>query len=602
MLGGLGWHVLNYGAKTERAQLTRAKLARIVRYFRPYWKTAVGILVVISLSAILGLVPPLLLRGILDTAIPHRDSRLLALLASGMIVLPVASGLLGVFETYLDEKMSQGIILDVRVQLFSRLQTQSMDYFTDTRPGEISSRLNNDVNDLGDIFSDTVVAITSNVLTLASTLIVIFSLNWRLALLAVAILPLFFPPAFWVGRIRQDIVVAAQKKRADLHAFVQDTMSINGFLMRRIFGSLGSERDQYVRHSQDYADIAVRRSLIWRWFSLVLGLFSIIGPVAIYWYGGILAMGPEHLSIGTIVAFVAYLGRLYAPTSSLANVHVDVLSAVAVFDRIFDVLDAEPSVQDRPGAIVAPPAQGHLVFDDVSFRYREDRALIEEVSFEILPGQLVALVGPSGAGKTTLTYLAARFYDPTTGRVSLDGRDLRDLTLESLQAHIGMVTQEPFLFHSSLRDNLLIARPRATQEEIEEACRAAYLHDVISALPESYDTVVGERGYRLSGGERQRLALARVILKSPPILILDEATSSLDSQSETLIQRALAPLMAGRTTIAIAHRLSTILDADAILVLSAGRIVERGTHPELLAEGGLYRRLYEEQFKTAAHA
>ncbi len=606
MLGGVGWHALNYGAKPERSEIDRAKLARIVRYFLPHWRMAIAILVVISLAAIAGVIPPLLLRGIVDRAIPHHDAKLLSWLAFGMVLLPLATGGLGVLETYLDEKMSQGIILDVRLQLFSRLQAQSMDYFTDTRPGEISSRLNNDVNDLGDIFSDTVVAITSNALTLVSTLAVIFTLNWRLALLAVAILPLFFPPAFFVGRLRQEVVTASQKTRADLHAFIQDTMSINGFLMRRIFGSLGTERERYERQSQLFADIAIRRSLIWRWFTLALGLFSFVGPAAIYWYGGLLAMGPQRLSIGTLVAFVAYLGRIYAPTSALATVHVDVMSAVAVFDRVFALLDAEPTVRDRPGAIVLPPATlgelppGHLVFENVSFAYRAERSLLEGISFEVRPGELVALVGPSGAGKTTLTYLAARFYDPTGGRLLMDGHDLRDVTLASLQARIGMVTQEPYLFHATLMENLIIARPDATRQQVIAACQAAHMHDAISALPEGYETVVGERGYRLSGGERQRLALARVILKSPPILILDEATSSLDSRSETLIQHAIAPLRAGRATLAIAHRLSTILDADLILVLDAGRIAERGTHTELLARRGLYTRLYEEQFRAAA--
>lgn len=598
MMGGGfgGWHVLNYGASAERTPITRAKLLRIVRYFRPYWREALAVLGVITVAALLGLVPPLLLRDLLDHAIPQGDWRLLHLLAAGMAVIPLVTGLLGLLETWLDERLSQGVMLDLRTAIFERLQAQSMAYFTEHRPGDISSRLNNDVNDLSDIFSDTVVAVTSNALILVSTVVVIFSLNWRLALLAVALVPFFIPPAWWVGKVRQRIVTETQKRRSDLHSLVQDAMSINGFLMRRVFGNLQTERTRYATESRAFGEIQMKRTLVWRWFMLVLGLFGIIGPVAIYWYGGGMAI-EGTLTVGTIVAFVAYLGRLYSPVSALATVHVEVLSAFAVFDRLFAVLDAEPSVRDLPGAIALPPVAGRLSFEHVGFRYREDRALLEDITFTAEPGQFIALVGPSGAGKTTLTYLIPRFYDPTAGVIRLDGHDLRDVTLESLQAQVATVTQEPFLFHTSLRDNLLIARPEATEAEIEAACRQANIHEAIMAMPEGYDTVVGERGYRLSGGERQRVAIARVILKAPAVLILDEATSSLDSASEALIQKALEPLMAGRTTIAIAHRLSTVLHADMILVVAGGRIVERGRHEALLARGGLYARLYHEQFK-----
>lgn len=596
MFSGMGWHVMNYGATPEKPKITHDQFRRIIGYFKPYWREAVAILVVISIIALMGIVPPLLIRALVDDAIPHKDLALLNGLAIGMIALPIVSGLLGVLETYLDERLSQGIMLDLRIDLFRKLQAQSMDYFTDTRPGEISSRLNNDVNDLGDIFSETVVSITSSVLVLVSTLGIIFALDWRLALLAITIVPLFIPPSFFVGRIRQRLVTETQKKRADLHSFVQDTMSINGFLMRRVFGNLAEERNRYRMHSEDYSRLAIKRSLVWRWFALTLSLFSILGPVAIYWYGGFLSM-QGTLTIGTIVAFVAYLSRLYAPVSALATVHVEVLSAFAVFERLFLVLDAVPSVRDKAGAGILPAVVGHLTVEGVAFQYREDRTLLEDISFEAKPGQLVALVGPSGAGKTSLTYLLPRFYDPGKGRILLDGHDIRDVTLESLQAQIATVTQEPFLFHTTLKENLLVAKPDASQQELEEACKSAYIHDMIAGLPEGYLTVVGERGYRLSGGERQRLALARVILKSPRLLILDEATSSLDSQSEALIQQALTPLMAGRTTIAIAHRLSTILHADLILVVENGRIVERGRHAELVAKGGVYSMLYAEQFK-----
>lgn len=596
MMGGMGWHVLNLGASTEKPEISWAKLRRIVGYFKPYWREAIAILIVISVIAALGSVPPLLLRMILDTAIPQQNWQLLNLAAAGMLVLPIVTGLLGVFETYLDERLSQGVMLDLRTLLFARLQAQSMDYFTSTRPGDISSRLNNDVNDLSDIFSDTVAAITTNVLTLAFTLVIIFSLNWRLALLAIAIVPLFIPPAWWVGKVRHKIMTEAQAKRSDLHAFVQDNMSINGFLMRRIFGHLANERARYHQLSLEFGRLQMKRMLVWRWFALTLSLVTILGPVAIYWYGGALAI-QGALTVGTIVAFVQYLQRIYGPMSALSTVHVEVMASFAVFDRLFAVLDAVPSVRDEEGAQPLPPVKGLLRFEHVGFQYREDKPLLDDVDFEARPGQFVALVGPSGAGKSSLSYLIPRFYDPTSGRVTLDGHDLRDVTLESLQAQVAMVPQEPFLFHTTIRENLLVAKPDATQAELEAACKAAYIHEAIASLPEGYDTLVGERGYRLSGGERQRLALARVILKSPAVLILDEATSSLDSQSEALIQQALTPIMAGRTTVAIAHRLSTILHADLILVLEAGRVVERGTHADLLAQNGLYAKLWREQAK-----
>ncbi|HEY9857083.1 MAG TPA: ABC transporter ATP-binding protein, partial [Stenomitos sp.] len=355
---------------------------------------------------------------------------------------------------------------------------------------------------------------------------------------------------------------------------------------------------RYNQLSLELRDIQIRRSLLWRWFTLSLGLFSALGPAIIYWYGGHLIVS-HVLTVGTLVAFVAYLGRLYSPISALANVHVEVMSALAVFERLFGVMDLVPSIQDRPGARAIERVDGELRFEHVSFRYREERTLLQDIDFTAPPGSLVAVVGPSGAGKTSLSYLIPRFYDPDAGRVLLDGQDIRDLTLESLEAQIGVVTQEPFLFHTTIRENLLYAKPSATPEELVAACRAANIHDLIASLPEGYDSVVGERGYRMSGGEKQRLALARVILKSPRVLILDEATSSLDSHSEALIQQALNTVMQGRTTLAIAHRLSTILHADLILVMEGGRIVDRGTHAELLSRGGLYEQLYREQFRVA---
>jgi ATP-binding cassette subfamily B protein len=598
MLGGsgLGTNFWTYGFKGEQVDLTSVSVRRIIRYFRPYAWLIAATLAVIALAAALGAIPPLLIRTLLDQAIPHQDVSLLNWVAVGMVVLPLAVGLLGVLETYLDELVSQGVIMDIRMALYTHLQRQTLAYFTATKPGELSSRLNSDVADLGDVFSDTLLTITNNVLIAMSTLAVIFALDYRLALLSVGMVPLFMLPTQIVGRARQRIVTATQESRTALSTFIQETMGINGFLMRRIFNRQTSERDTYRELSLDMRRLAIRRSLIWRWFMLFLSLFSAIGPAVVYWYGGYMAIRGT-LTIGTVVAFVAYLARLYGPLSSLANAHVQVMSAFAVFQRLFQVLDEVPSIQDRPGAKPLPLLQGHVQVEHVHFAYREEIPLLDDISFEAKPGQLVALVGPSGSGKTTLTYLLSRFYDPQAGAIRFDGHDLRDVTRESIDAQVATVTQEPFLFHASLRENLLYAKPDASEAEIVAAAKAAHIHEVIAALPEGYDTVVGERGYRLSGGERQRIALARVILKAPRILILDEATASLDSHSEALIQQALVPLMAGRTTIAIAHRLSTVQHADLILVFAKGRIVERGTHEGLLEAEGLYARLYREQFK-----
>jgi ATP-binding cassette, subfamily B, bacterial len=409
-------------------------------------------------------------------------------------------------------------------------------------------------------------------------------------------LPFFIFPTRRVGRIRQQLRRQTAEHQGALASVMAETLSISGTLLMKAFARESYEAERFRGKSSDLKDLEIRQRMVGRWFFMVIGLFQSVGPALIYLYGGWLVIQGE-ISIGTVVAFVAYLRQLYGPVSELANVHVDAMTSLALFERLFHYLDLKPEISDPPNPLVPPPARGEIQFDHVSFGYVEGRLALEDVSFVAQPGQLVALVGPSGAGKTTSTYLVPRFYDPVGGAVRVDGHDVRELSLRWLRSQIGIVTQETYLFHATVNENLLYARPDATEQEIGAACKAANIHEFIVGLPEGYATLVGERGYRLSGGEKQRLAIARVLLKDPRILLLDEATSSLDSRSEALIQAALVPLMEGRTSLVIAHRLSTILAADVILVLDHGRLVEQGTHAELLARGGLYARLYEEQFK-----
>jgi ATP-binding cassette subfamily B protein len=606
MHGG-GWRsFMEYDESKGRPQVSRQLLKRVVAYSRPYWRSLSLLLLAIVLTSLIGLVPPLLYRDLIDHVLPNRDFTRLGWLALGMVGIPLVSGLIGVGQRYLSARAGEGIIFNLRQSMYDHLQRMALRFFTQTKSGEIVSRFNNDVVGAQSAVVSTLPDIVSNGITLISTLAVMISIEWRLAVLSVAVLPLFLLPARRVGRI------------------ITETLGINGALLVKTFGRQRQEVARFRKTAGGVRDVGVRQAMVGRWFFLGLGMASAIGTALIYWVGGYLVLR-DAITVGTIVAFAAYLTRLYGPISSLSNVQVEFAQSMVSFERVFEYLDLPIEIEDQPGAIVLGHVEGRLRFEDVSFSYlAEDetphepaegsgangetpkeaagvittrRWALRDLSFEIQPGQLAALVGPSGAGKTTVTYLLPRLYDPTEGRITFDGHDLRSVTQESLAQQIGMVTQETYLFHDTVRANLLYARPDATQAELEAACRAANIHDMVAGLPESYDTVVGERGYRLSGGERQRLAIARVILKDPSLLILDEATSSLDSQSEALIQAALEPLLVGRTSLVIAHRLSTILAADVILVLDQGRLVEQGTHAELLAQVGLYAQLYETQFR-----
>jgi ATP-binding cassette subfamily B protein len=537
-----------------------------------------------------------------------------------MIAVPIVTSLIGIAQTYWANQVGLNVMQDLRNRLYSHLQHMSMRFFTATRTGEIQSRLSNDVGGVQAVVTDTASNVLANVVTIASTLIAMVALSVPLTILSLALMPLFLWLTVKVGRARREVATNTQKTLADLTAITEETLSVSGILLSKSFGRQRHEIDRFRGENRRLTGLQIRQTMIGRSFFAVVGTFFSITPALVYLVAGWqLSNDPSAIDAGTIVAFTTLQSRLFFPIGSMLQVTTEVQSSLALFDRIFEYLDLRHDIEDAPGAVALDPSEvrGAVELRDVRFRYEgseetetptsptdvgsENEAprpwTLDDISLRVEPGQLAALVGPSGAGKTTITYLVPRLYDVQQGSVTIDGHDVRGITLESLGENIGVVTQETYLFHTTIRRNLQYGRPDATQQELESAARAAYIHDRISELPDGYDTVVGERGYKLSGGEKQRLAIARVILKDPSILILDEATSSLDTTSERLVQAALEPLTQGRTTIAIAHRLSTILKADVIFVIDRGRLVEQGTHDELLAREGLYARLYQQQFR-----
>ena len=586
------------GRRQERpTRVTRAMVLRAGSYFRPYWREGLVILGTLLVAAPLALAPALLVRSVIDDAILGGNMRLLLVLAGAMIAAPTAAGLLSVAQTRFSAQIAERIVFDLRTGLYTHLQSLSLRFFTAAKTGEVMSRLSNDVTNINRVITNTMMQSLMQAFVLLSAVAVMFAMEWRLALLALSVLPIAVASSRRVGYLRYDLQKEAQGKLADLNAITQETLNISGFLLMKTFARESFERLRFGRKAVEVMDVQIRTSMLGRWFRMVLQILEAIGPALVYLYGGYLVIQGE-MSLGTLVAFAALLVRLYQPMGQLANVNVEVMGALALFERIFEYLDIEPDVAEPASPVLLPtPARGRVAFNAVGFAYMPDRWALREVTFTAEPGQLVALVGPTGAGKTTATYLVPRLYDATEGSVTVDGIDVRDLGIYSLRSQMGIVTQETYLFNASVRDNLRYARDDATDREVMEACRVAQFDDVVENMPEGLDTVVGERGYRLSGGEKQRLAIARVLLKDPRILVLDEATSSLDSVTEAKIQAGMVPLMEGRTTIAIAHRLSTVLAADQILVLDRGRLIEAGTHAELITQGGLYAELYEIQFK-----
>jgi ATP-binding cassette, subfamily B, bacterial len=583
----------------------RRILARVVRLFRPYRRRVLIVAGAIVVSAGLGVLNPLLIRKIFDDALfvdGGPDMQLLWELIGLMIGVAVVASAIGVFQTYVAARVGQSVMRDLRQSLYERLKAMPMRFFTNTKTGEIQSRLTNDVAGVDDVVTHIGQDTVANVVIVVSSLVAMLVLSWQLTVLTVAVVPFFAWLTHRTGAAGEGRWKAVQESRAEMTAMAEETLSVSGILLAKVFGR---ERDDVRRFSaanERLAHFQTRARVNGRLFWAVVGVFFAAAPAAVFvvaaWQ---LSGGGGAITAGTVVAFTTLQARLFWPVGELFWYAVEIRSSFAMFRRIFEYLDLESELADAPDAVTLEPAatRGSLELERVWFRYPGvERWTLRDVHLRIEPGQLAALVGPTGAGKTTLSYLVARLYDVDQGSVRLDGHDVRKVMLASLPDVIAMVTQETHLFHASVRDNLLYAQPDATQDELEAAARTAYIHDRIVELPEGYETLVGERGYRLSGGEKQRLAIARAILKNPRLLVLDEATSALDTGSERIVQAALAPLMAGRTTIAIAHRLSTIVAADVIFVLDAGRIVERGRHAELLASGGLYASLYEQQFAS----
>lgn len=621
------WSYIQYDEEQDRPTVDRALLYRVVRHARPYGWLLALVLVTIVVITVVSLVPPLLMRNLIDTAIPAGSLTRVTWLGVAMVAVPLVNGVVGVVQRWASARAGEGIIFDLRTGVYSHLQRMSLGFFTSTRPGELMSRLNSDVVGAQSAVTGTLVSVVSNTFAAVATMVVMLRLEWRLTLAAVAILPLFILPSRRVGKVLRRLTRLQMQANGRMTSAMNETLNLSGALLVKLFGRADDEDVRFADHAAEVRNLGVRRALIGRWFFLALGVVSAVGSALVFWFGAVLVIRGS-LTVGTVVALSVYLSQLYGPLSALSNARVELATSLVSFERVFEVLDLPRDIDEAADAVDLPEVAGRVTFENVSFDYRTavpvglasverfsrrgftDRdhgpvaragrsRAIDHLDFDVAPGQLVALVGPSGAGKTTVTYLIPRLYDTTAGRVLIDDHDVRTLTMTSLAMAVGVVTQETYLFHDTIAANLRYARSDAAASDLEAAARAANIHDFIASLPDGYETVVGERGYRLSGGEKQRVAIARVILKDPRILVLDEATSHLDARSEALIQEALERVMAGRTSFVIAHRLSTVLAADRILVLDEGRVVEEGTHPQLVAAGGLYARLYETQFAGA---
>ncbi len=586
--------------KQNLPKVSGALIRRILGYLKPYWLQFLLVFVTILLSAVVGLLPSIITGRIVDEALVGKDLRLLVQLLVMAFITLTGSQVISVLESYINAWISQRIIFDMKNQMYDHLQHMPHAFFTSEKQGDIITRMNTDISGVSSVISGTLSSIVSNIATVVTTLVALFTMSWKLALVGIVVIPLLVLPTKSAGKSRWQLLSESQAKNDELNDIINESLSVSGSLLIKLFTQERYINEKFRNTNKEVTALQTRESRAGSWFRVVMGIFTNLGPLLIYLAGGylIIRMNDTTLTVGTITATVNMINRLYRPVESLLNVSVDMTRSMALFTRIFGYLDMEAAVKNA-NVVIKPSfdKKTDITYKDVEFYYLDDVPLIKDLSFHVPSGKMYAIVGPSGSGKSTVVNLLPRLYDVKSGSVRINDIDVRDIDLTYLRQNIGMVTQEAYMFNGTIRENLLFAKKDATQEELEEACKIANIHDFIVSQPDGYDTQVGNRGLKLSGGEKQRLSIARVILKDPKILILDEATSALDSISESSIQNALNVLMEGRTSIVIAHRLSTILQADRILVISGGKIVEEGEHEELIAMNGVYKQLYETQFR-----
>jgi len=586
-----------YRETDEKPNITKSLVVRILTYFLPYWKMMIVMFLTIITTSVLGIIPSILTKDIIDVALPKENMNLLLLYTLLSFGTLLVLNLISVGQSYLNSVISKNIIRDLRAGMYSHLQNMSLKFFSDVQTGEISSRINNDIGGIESVFSNTFIQIFQGIFVFVTTAATLFYTNWKLAIISLLTLPLFLAPTKKVGKMRWKIATQTQAKLAELTSIITETLNVSGSMLIKIFTKEKEKCREFENVNNEVTRLQIRETVVGRWFFMTIQTFVSISPMLIYLFGGLFMIKDHDITIGGIVMFVTLISRLYGPVTTFSNIHVDIVRSMALFERIFEYFDLKSEIIEKPDAIIVNNLKGEISFENVQFSYNEKSSALSDIDLVIKAGQMAAFVGPSGAGKTTITYLVPRLYDTSGGAVLIDGVNIKDMVLESLRRQIGMVTQDTFLFNTTIRENLLFAKADADEKDIIEACKTANIHDFIVSLPEGYDTVVGDRGIKLSGGEKQRISIARTLLKNPKIVIFDEATSALDSNSENLIQQAIEPLLKSRTSLVIAHRLSTIISADVIYVIKDGSVVERGTHAELLQAGGVYKELYDKQFK-----